>query len=48
MIKLEMMISEPCQKTERNSVLSVGEKMSRSNLNPILMSTNEAPIVLRA
>ena len=25
MIKLEMMISEPCQKTERNSVLAVGK-----------------------
>ena len=25
LIKLEMMISEPCQKTKRNSVLAVGK-----------------------
>ena len=34
LIKLEMMISEPCQKTEKNSVLAVGKGNVKVKFEP--------------
>ena len=34
LIKLEMMISEPCQKTERNSILAVGKGNVKVKFEP--------------
>ena len=34
LIKLEMVISEPCQKTEKNSVLAVGKGTVKVKFEP--------------